>query len=277
VIGRDWVGPLAGTKDYGVVQTSFARTNVTGNWQVGGLIGMIEKMAIVQSNYATGTVTGVNRTGGFVGAVDFGAIVRNSYATGAVNGVSSTGGFAGYFSQSSVPGSVQTSYSTGAVTGSTKTGGLVGEIYAGSGATVTSSYWDTVTSGVATSDGGAGLTTAQLQGALPTGFSASVWGTGAGQYPFPTLQFAPGTSSPPTPQTPPTPGTGDNVRPVVGDSSSMAAVVTSMVQNPSTNSVIDFMPVVPPSAGQAGSLGSGTGTGTSTGTTLFYADERFGE
>jgi hypothetical protein len=266
-----------GSKDDGIVQTSFASTAVTGSIATGGLIGSIVKMVVVQSSHATGTVTGNSMTGGLAGTVDFGGILQNSFATGPVAGVNATGGLVGYFSQSSVPGAIRTSYATGTVTGTSRTGGLVGQTLVGSGATVTSSYWDTVTSGVATSDGGAGFTTAQLQGALPTGFSASVWGTGAGQYPFPTLQFAPGTSSPPTPQTPPTPGTGDNVRPVVGDSSSMAAVVTSMVQNPSTNSVIDFMPVVPPSAGQAGSLGSGTGTGTSTGTTLFYADERFGE
>jgi hypothetical protein len=268
VIGRDNVGPLAGTKDFGVVQTSFARTNVTGNWHAGGLIGMIEKKAVVQSSYATGTVTGINRTGGFVGAVDFGAIVRNNYATGAVNGASSTGGFAGYFSQSSVPGSIETSYSTGTVTGTTSTGGLVGQTLVGSGATVTSSYWDTVTSGVATSDGGSGLTTAQLQGVLPTGFSASIWGTGTGLYPFLTLQFAPGTSSPPTLPTP-APSTTEIIP--AGDSSSTVGAVNSTVPNPSTTSVIDFMPVMPASSGQVGSTGSGTGT------SLFYADERFGK
>jgi filamentous hemagglutinin family protein len=274
MIGHDNVGPLIGTKDFGVVQNSFAKTNVTGNWHAGGLIGTIEKMAVVQSSYATGTVTGINRTGGFVGAVDFGAIVQNSYATGAVNGVSSTGGFAGYYSQSSVPGAIRTSFSTGAVIGGAKTGGLIGETLVGSGATVTSSYWDTVTSGVATSDGGSGLTTAQLQGVLPTGFSASIWGTGTGLYPFLTLQFAPGTSSPPTlPTLPtlPTPAPSTTEIIPAGDSSSTVGAVNSMVPNPSTTSVIDFMPVMPASSGQVGSTGSGTGT------SLFYADERFGK
>jgi hypothetical protein len=50
---------------------------------------------------------------------------------------------------------------------------------------VTNSYWDTQTSGRATSaNGGKGYTTAQLQSALPAGFSASIWGTGSGFYPY---------------------------------------------------------------------------------------------
>jgi hypothetical protein len=41
---------------------------------------------------------------------------------------------------------------------------------------VTSSYWDTQTSGQLNSAGGAGLTTAQLKAALPLGFTPAVWG-----------------------------------------------------------------------------------------------------
>ncbi|MDB5599417.1 MAG: filamentous hemagglutinin N-terminal protein [Xanthobacteraceae bacterium] len=265
VIGHDWVGPLIGDKDFGVVQNSFAKTNVTGNWQVGGLIGMIEKMAVVQSSYATGTVTGVNRSGGFVGAVDFGAIVRNSYATGAVNGVSSTGGFAGYYSQSSVPGSIETSFSTGAVSGGSRTGGLVGEIYAGSGATVTASYWDTNSSGVATSAGGTGLTTAQLQGTEPSGFSTSVWATTPGQYPSLIWRVPAGVPQPPVI----VPG---NVGTIAASyPSSAASTLTNMIQSPGTNSVIVFMPVMPISSG------AGNPTAFGPGTSLFYVDERFGQ
>jgi hypothetical protein len=45
------------------------------------------------------------------------------------------------------------------VTGNTLVGGLIGRNYV---ATVTSSYWDTQTSGQATSAGGTGKTTAQM-------------------------------------------------------------------------------------------------------------------
>lgn len=263
VIGRDWVGALAGTKDYGVVQNSFAKTNVIGNWQVGGLIGMIEKMAVVQSSYATGNVTGVNRTGGFVGAVDFGAIVRNDYATGAVNGVSSTGGFAGYYSESSVPGSIETSFSTGAVTGGAMTGGLVGQILIGSGATVTASYWDVDTSGVATSAGGIGLTTAQFQGTEPSEFSTSIWATSPGQYP--TLNW----SVPAGVYQPPVIGSGTYVPGSEGYAA--ASVVNGLIDNSGAGSAFSFMPAMPPS----GPTGNASGFGP--GVTLFYVDERFGK
>src|SRR5439155_2662926 len=81
---------------------------------------------------------------------------------------------------------VDSSYATGAVSGSSNVGGLVGVNSLG---TVTNSYWDTQTSGRATSAGGAGatgLTTAALQtGGLPAGFSSSIWGGGSGGlYPF---------------------------------------------------------------------------------------------
>src|SRR5439155_20439166 len=87
-------------------------------------------------------------------------------------------------------GTVQTSYATGAVSGPSNLGGLVGNNTSGPIAgTVTDSYWDTQTSGQATSAGGAGatgLTTAALQtGGLPAGFSSSIWGGGSGGlYPF---------------------------------------------------------------------------------------------
>jgi hypothetical protein len=51
------------------------------------------------------------------------------------------------------------SYSTGSVTGSTQVGGLVGY----NTDTVSNSFWDTKTSGQATSDGGTGKTTAEMQ------------------------------------------------------------------------------------------------------------------
>jgi len=55
---------------------------------------------------------------------------------------------------------IEMCYSTGVVTGSSYVGGLLG--YLGSGI-VTDSFWDTQTSGQATSAGGTGRTTAQMQ------------------------------------------------------------------------------------------------------------------
>ena len=63
-------------------------------------------------------------------------------------------------------GTVTMSYATGRVSGEelTRMGGLVGQRSSG---TASASYWDTQTSGLTGSNGGAGQTTAQLQ--APTG------------------------------------------------------------------------------------------------------------
>ena len=55
-------------------------------------------------------------------------------------------------------GSVTRSYSTGMVIGNEGIGGLVG-----SGGIITSSFWDVETSGLSSSDGGIGRTTAEMQ------------------------------------------------------------------------------------------------------------------
>jgi len=55
---------------------------------------------------------------------------------------------------------VSNSYSTGSVTGNEHVGGLVGVNWVG---TVSNSFWDTKTSGQATSAGGTGKTTAEMQ------------------------------------------------------------------------------------------------------------------
>jgi len=64
---------------------------------------------------------------------------------------------------------VSNSYSIGSVSGNEDVGGLVGRNYG----TVHDSFWDTQTSGQATSDGGTGRTTAQMKSI--TTFSSAGW------------------------------------------------------------------------------------------------------
>jgi hypothetical protein len=70
---------------------------------------------------------------------------------------------------------VEQSYATGRLNGGSGTvpGGLIGGT--GGSPTVSNSYWDIPTSGQSTSIAGTGMTTAQLQAALPSGFSNIVW------------------------------------------------------------------------------------------------------
>jgi hypothetical protein len=153
------VGGLVGA-NLGTVSNSYATGNMTASLTccVGGLIGFTA--GIVTNSYSTGTVTGDRCVGGLVGyngGTDFAATVNGSYSTGTVTGSEYVGGLVGFNMEGCT---VSNSYSTSNVTGQDAVGGLVGYNHDG---TVTDSFWDTETSGQATSDGGTGKTTAEMQ------------------------------------------------------------------------------------------------------------------
>ncbi len=109
--------------------------NVTGDSiDIGALVGFISGAGTVTSSYATGSVTGQNQVGGLVGSNQ--GTIRASHAYVAVNSAgNNNGGLVGHNG-----GSVIASYATGAVTAAAaSTGGLVG-----AGA-VTDSYFNTDT------------------------------------------------------------------------------------------------------------------------------------
>jgi hypothetical protein len=157
VTGGGYVGGLVGT-NVGIVSNSYSSSNVTGNGDlIGGLVGMNE--GTVTNSYSTGNVTGNLGVGGLVGAngiADPGT-VNNSYSTGSVTGESYVGGLVG---ANEGEGRVRNSYSRGNVSGNEQVGGLIG--YDNEG-TVSNSFWDTETSGQASSDGGTGKITAEMQ------------------------------------------------------------------------------------------------------------------
>jgi hypothetical protein len=154
VSGNDHVGGLIGGNG-GTVSSSYSTCNVTGNSLVGGLVGM--NTGTVDSSYSTGNVSGNDCVGGLVGQNWYG-IVSNSYSTANVTGYSNVGGLVG----SNAGSTVSNSYSSGNVTGNVTIGGLVGEDWHGTG-NVSNSFWDIQTSGQATSDGGTGKNTTEMQ------------------------------------------------------------------------------------------------------------------
>ncbi len=150
------------------ISNSSSSGNVTalGNGShLGGFIGQNYSGEInITSSYSTGHMLiqgDASRIGGFIGEDNFITDISNSYSTGSVT-VPSTennihiGGFVGRIISSST---ITNSYSIGAVTGGgTAVGGFIGS----NSGTVTNSYWNTETSGQATSAAGTGLTTAQM-------------------------------------------------------------------------------------------------------------------
>jgi len=106
----------------------------------------------------TGEVSGNDDVGGLVGSNSIGGDITNCYSTVTVNGNEKVGGLVGY-----TKGGVTMCYSTGTVIGvGQNIGGLVGERHLSYGI-VTNCFWDTQTSGQTSSAGGTGKTTAEMQ------------------------------------------------------------------------------------------------------------------
>jgi hypothetical protein len=169
----------------GTITDSSATGSVTlaesGTGSAGSAGGLAGSAGSVTDSFASGTVTavGYNFVGGLAGTG--GSTITNSYATGAVTGGDNAvvGGLIGYDQANS--SAIADSYSTGAVAGGTGSavGGFAGGITGVE--TSTDDYWDTTTSGTnvgvgsGSSAGIIGLTTAQLQAGLPTGFDPTLW------------------------------------------------------------------------------------------------------
>ncbi len=156
-----YAGGLVGTGGTITNCWSSASVSVSGDFcPAGGLVG---GGGIISNCYATGSVSGTGdyseSVGGLVGG---GGIITNCYATGSVWGPRRVGGLVGS------GGIIHNCYSTGTVSGTGgAVGGLVGtsETVGTGGGTVYGSFWDIETSGLSTSAGGTGLTTAQMKDA----------------------------------------------------------------------------------------------------------------
>jgi hypothetical protein len=151
------VGGLIGGASSSTVSRSYATGNVTGYQNIGGLVGYSNSASIATS-FATGAATGTYYVGGLVGQSNYGTIT-NAYARGSVaTSTSYVGGLVGYYYYTTI----SNSFSTGATGTGSNRGGLIG-YNAGGVSYVSNSYWDTTTSGIATSVGGTGLATAAMK------------------------------------------------------------------------------------------------------------------
>jgi mucin-19 len=156
---RNRIGGLAGQND-GIVTGCNSTGTITGDTRVGGLVGY--NTGSIATSYSTGEVNGDHSIGGFVGHnghLDRGS-VEMCYSTGTVSGGERVGGFVG----ENRYGSIVMSYSTGVMSGDDQIGGFVG--FGGEHPSVEkiqASFWDIQTSGQTSSDGGTGLTSAQMR------------------------------------------------------------------------------------------------------------------
>jgi len=183
---------------------------VQGQLVVGGLVG--GSNGTIDQGFSSGQVTALgidfptvlDVAGGLVGIQSDGSIT-NSYSISDTAGIGNAGGLIG-----SAGAVTNNSYSVGPVAATQVPGGLIG---GDSGATINNSFWDTATSGQASSDGGTGKTTEEMKDIAT--FSGASWDISSGSgsdsiwgicpavnsgYPFLTwLYSADACGTPPTP------------------------------------------------------------------------------
>ena len=198
-------GGLIGDINYCEVRNSHATGNVSGVDGAGGLIGYSSlhwSTGLVSGSYATGNVSGHDGVGGLIG--DGMMAIDNVYATGNVTGNAHVGGLIGTTGDQAWWTGVSTTvpyltnaFSKGSVTGTSSVGGLIGTAglvaaLNGSPSTtpvnalvVTDSYWDTTTSGQATSAAGTAKNTSLMQTASTySTWPGTVWAIAGGSYPY---------------------------------------------------------------------------------------------
>ena len=151
--GFGGVGSLAGTSQ-GSILNCFSTGRVSGN-STGGLVGRNEGRVI--SSYSAAAVTGSYSVGGLIGT-NAGGMVLSCYSSGSVVGESYVGGLVG----SNDDGKVAKSFSTGRVTGKggLDVGGFVGSDLDSAG--ISNCFWDMESTGIQSSAGGIGLSTAEM-------------------------------------------------------------------------------------------------------------------
>jgi hypothetical protein len=158
----DNVGLFGCTEGGDIKNLGLVDCAISGGNNVGALVGYNQN-TYLENCFSTGTVSGTSAVGGLVG-YGSGAYaggryyLDNCYSRASVQGEVVTGGLIGELGS----GWLKNCYASGSVQGIENTGGLVGSL-ATANCQQTSCYWDTETSGQASSALGMGKTTAEMR------------------------------------------------------------------------------------------------------------------
>ena len=158
--GQDELGGLVGENGSGgIIMNCYFTGVATGKENVGGLVG--NNRGSVKASYSYADVEGRIAVGGLVGRCAPGEIV-NCFAHGNVAGQWYVGGLVGSNGSGSRgrTGTIRNCYSASASLEGSQKGGLLGADWGGE---VLNCFWDIETSGLTTSYGGEGKTTAEMQ------------------------------------------------------------------------------------------------------------------
>ena len=158
---------LIGMMNSSIVENvGLINVNITGNNNIAGIVGENWFSALISNCFCTGNINGNMCVGGIAG-INYLGTISNSYSSVNINGFKYVGGVTG---RNFTNANVNNCYSVGLVVGTSYVGGLIG---GNTTSTTTNSFWDTETSGQATSAGGTGLTTAEMQ--TLTTYTDSTW------------------------------------------------------------------------------------------------------
>lgn len=124
---EDYVGLFGGIEDSSIENVALVDVDVTGKWDVGGLVGTANSDGEITGSHATGKVSGDGVVGGLAGSISHSSTIVDSYAVVHVEGGNNIGGLVGnVFTESS---EVVGSYAKGDVDGDESVGGLVARTY----------------------------------------------------------------------------------------------------------------------------------------------------
>jgi len=177
-----YAGGLVGSNSGWILESSASGSTAVNDGTVGGLIA--SNAGLVERSFSTSAVSvgGARGTaGGLEGTSSSGTKTADSYASGDVKAARGTQAVIGGFVGNSFS-TIRSSYESGAVSSmdSSYKGGFAGVDASNNG--INRAYWDTTTSRMKKGTGNRGnepglkgQTTAQLQSALPKGFSAKIW------------------------------------------------------------------------------------------------------
>jgi hypothetical protein len=86
---------LAGNIEGSTISRCYTTGNVTGSFDVGGLVGGTNPTSTISDCYSTATVSGSSYIGGLIGHISGTLTLRRNYASGKVTGSSGVGGLIG--------------------------------------------------------------------------------------------------------------------------------------------------------------------------------------
>ncbi len=90
-----YVGMLVGKNHGSTIKNSYSKGTISGNWIVGGLVGLNIFDADINNSYSSCNTNSINYSGGLVGENAHNSTITNCYATGTATSDSISGGMVG--------------------------------------------------------------------------------------------------------------------------------------------------------------------------------------